>query len=110
MLLTNYTDSIAKVFSLLIVIATAGTLPLYLASALGLIVLRRRGQLPPTRARAAWPLAAAAAAIAYCLWVSIGIGTEPLLWMIVLGGAGVPLYLWSLHVHRRAALLGSEAT
>jgi APA family basic amino acid/polyamine antiporter len=110
MLLTNYTDSIAKVFSLLIVIATAGTLPLYVASALGLIVLRRRGELPPTRARAAWPLAAAAAAIAYCLWVSIGIGTEPLLWMIVLGGAGVPLYLWSLHVHRRAALLGSEAT
>jgi basic amino acid/polyamine antiporter, APA family len=110
MLLTNYTDSIAKVFSLLIVIATAGTLPLYVASALGLIVLRRRGQLPPTRARAAWPLAAASAAIAYCLWVSIGIGTEPLLWMIVLGGAGVPLYLWSRHVHRRAALLGSEAT
>jgi APA family basic amino acid/polyamine antiporter len=110
MLLTNYTDSIAKVFSLLIVIATAGTLPLYVASALGLIVLRRRGELPPTRARAAWPLAAAAAAIAYCLWVSIGIGTEPLLWMIVLGSAGVPLYLWSLHVHRRAALLGSEAT
>ena len=110
MLLTNYTDSIAKVFSLLIVIATAGTLPLYVASALGLIVLRRRGQLTPTRARAAWPLAAAAAAIAYCLWVSIGIGTEPLLWMIVLGGAGVPLYLWSLHVHRRAALLGSQAT
>jgi len=43
MLLTNYTDSIAKVFSLLIVIATAGTLPLYLASALALIVTAAAG-------------------------------------------------------------------
>src|SRR5256885_17157247 len=46
MLLTNFTDSISKVFSLLIVIATGATLPLYFASTLGLIVLRRRGELP----------------------------------------------------------------
>src|SRR2546430_4514620 len=31
----------------------------------------------------------------YCAWVSIGIGAEPLLWTIALGGAGVPLYLRS---------------
>jgi len=56
------------------------------------------------------PVAAAFAAIVYCAWVSLGLGAEPLLWTIVLGGSGVPVYLWSVHVHRRAALLGSEAT
>ena len=110
MLLTNYTDSISKVFSLLIVIATGATLPLYVASALGLIVLRRRGQLP---ARARRPLclqAAAFAAVIYCVWVSIGLGTEPLVWTIALGRAGVPLYLWWLYTQRRAApAVGSAA-
>jgi hypothetical protein len=47
--------------------------------------------------------AAALAAVIYCAWVSIGMGTEPLLWTIALGGAGVPLYLWWLHAQRRAA-------
>jgi len=103
MLLTNFTDSISKVFSLLIVIATGATLPLYLASALGLIVLRRRGQLPARARRPQWLQAAALAAVIYCAWVSIGMGTEPLLWTIALGGAGVPLYLWWLHAQRRAA-------
>jgi hypothetical protein len=32
-----------------------------------------------------------------------------LLWTIVLGGSGVPVYLWSVHVHRRATRLGIEA-
>ncbi len=101
MLLTNFTDSISKVFSLLIVIATGATLPLYLASALGLIVLRRRGQLRARRPQ--WLQTAALAAVIYCAWVSIGMGTEPLLWTIALGSAGVPLYLWWLHAQRRAA-------
>lgn len=103
MLLTNFTDSISRVFSLLIVIATGATLPLYLASALGLIVLRRRGQLPARARRPQWLQAAALAAVLYCAWVSIGMGTEPLLWTIALGSAGVPLYLWWLHAQRRAA-------
>jgi len=49
MLLINYTDSIAKVFALLIEIATAATLPLYFGCTLALIVLRRRGQLRKRR-------------------------------------------------------------
>ena len=113
LLLTNYTDSVTKVFALLIVIATAGTLPLYLASTLALIVLRRRAA--PARGGAPagtpgpWMLFAASGAVAYCAWVSIGIGTEPLLWTLALCGAGVPLYAWSSLARRRAALLGSEA-
>ena len=109
MLLINYTDSIAKVFALLIEIATAATLPLYFGCTLALIVLRRRGQLPSGSPRAVLPVAAAFAAVVYCAWVSLGLGAEPLLWTIVLGGAGVPVYLWSVHVHRRAARPAVEA-
>ena len=109
MLLINYTDSIAKVFALLIEIATAATLPLYFGCTLALIVLRRRGQLPSGSPRAGLPVAAAFAAVVYCAWVSLGLGAEPLLWTIVLGGSGVPVYLWSVHVHRRAARPAVEA-
>jgi APA family basic amino acid/polyamine antiporter len=108
MLLTNYSDSVAKVFTLLIVVATAGSLPLYLCSALGLIVLKRRGELP-TSAGTTGLMLVSAAAIAYCVWVAIGVGTEPLLWALALCGAGVPLYLWSSAVRRRAAPVGSVA-
>lgn len=108
-LLINYTDSISKAFGLLIVISTGATLPLYFGSTLALIVLRRRGQLPTSGTRTRYPVLAASAAIIYCVWATIGIGSEPLLWMIVLGAAGLPVYLWSSHAHRRVAPLGSAA-
>lgn len=106
-LLLNYTDSVAKVFTLLTVVATAATLPLYFGSALALIALRQRGDLP--RARSWLPGLAALAAVAYCAWASIGIGREPLLWMLVLGGAGIPIYFWSQLAQRRGTALGTEA-
>ena len=82
---------------------------LYFGCTLALIVLRWRGQLPSGIPRAAPPVAAAFAAVVYCAWVSLGLGAEPLLWTIVLGGSGVPGYLWSVHVHRRAARPAVEA-
>ena len=106
-LLLNLTDSVARVFTLLTVVATAATLPLYFGSALALIRLRQRGEL--ARARSWLPGIAALAAVAYCAWASIGIGREPLLWMLVLGAAGIPVYLWSHFAQRRGAALGSEA-
>ena len=108
-LLFNFTDSVAKVFALLIVVATAATLPLYFGSTLSLLVLRRRGQLSAAVARAWLPMLVPLAALIYCAWASIGIGMEPLVWMVVLCGAGVPLYLWSLFSQRRAAALASAA-
>lgn len=108
-LLINYLDSIAKAFGLLIVIATAATLPLYFASTLALIVLRRRGELPAPRTRRRLPLVVPLAALVYCAWASIGIGAKPLLWTVVLVGAGLPVYLWSLRLQRRAALAAPAA-
>jgi basic amino acid/polyamine antiporter, APA family len=108
MLLTNYTSSIAKVFTLLIVVASAGTLPMYFGCALALIVLRRRGEPAMSGLPSGRTIAIAAAAVIYCVWVSFGIGSEPMLYILVLAGAGVPFYLWSLLRRRRRSLLSSE--
>jgi APA family basic amino acid/polyamine antiporter len=102
MLLTSFYDSISKVFTLLIVIATGATLPLYLASTLGLLVLRRRGQLPARTARPGLLSGAALAAVLYCGWIAKGMGTEPLLWTVALAAAGMPLYGWWLYSQRRS--------
>ena len=91
-MLCNYTQSIAGLFTLLSVIVTAGNLPVYFACSLALVVLRRRGvrefEGSPSRTAAA----AALCATVYCVWVTIGIGLEPLLWTLGLSAFGVPLY------------------
>jgi basic amino acid/polyamine antiporter, APA family len=108
MLLTNYTSSIARVFTLLIVVASAGTLPMYFGCALALIVLRRRGERAMSGLPSGRTIAIAGAALIYCVWVSFGIGSEPLLYTLMLAGAGVPFYLWSALRRRRRSILSSE--
>lgn len=107
MLLTNYASSIAKVFTLLIVVASAATLPMYFGCALALIVLRWRGEPATSSLPLGRTIALAGAAIIYCVWVSFGIGSEALLYTLLLAGAGIPLYIWSL-LRRRQATLGNQ--
>jgi basic amino acid/polyamine antiporter, APA family len=109
MLLTNYASSIAKVFALLIVIAAAGTLPMYFACALALIALRWRGEPAMSSLPRRRTIAIATAAVIYCIWVSFGIGSEPLLYTLLLAGAGVPFYLWSMLLRRRNDLSSETA-
>jgi APA family basic amino acid/polyamine antiporter len=109
MLLTNYASSIAKVFTLLIVVASAATLPMYFGCALALIVLRWRGEPAISARPLGRTIALAGAAIIYCVWVSFGIGSEPLWYTLLLAGAGVPFYLWSLRRRRRATLASELA-
>ena len=104
MLLTNYASSIAKVFTLLIVVASAATLPMYFGCALALLVLRWRGEPAISTRPLGRTVALAGAALIYCVWVCFGIGGEPLWYTLLLAGAGVPFYLWSLRRRRRATL------
>jgi APA family basic amino acid/polyamine antiporter len=91
MLLSNYTQSIAGMFTLLSVIVTAGNLPFYFACCLAVIIGART--FPGVSPRRAGMLTAVAAcAAAYCAWASIGIGIEPLLWALALVAAGAPVY------------------
>jgi basic amino acid/polyamine antiporter, APA family len=107
MLITNYHDSMAGVFTFLSVVVTAANLPAYIGCALAVLVLWRRGEIPRPGAREARWYAAALFATVYCIWVSIGIGTKSLLWAAALSAVGVPVYWWCAHV--RGGVLAARA-
>ena len=87
MLLMNYSKSLVEGFTFLTLVVTAANLPLYLFSALALLVLRRRGQAGPRDL-----LVLGVLGTAYSIFAFIGLGREPFLWALVLGAAGLPLY------------------
>jgi APA family basic amino acid/polyamine antiporter len=101
MLLSNYTQSINGLFTLLSVIVTAANLPMYFVCTLAIVVIGRRGTVASqSRPTPAVTLAALSAAV-YCAWASIGIGLKPLLWTIALCACCAPVY-W--HSRRRQVL------
>ncbi|MBV8740171.1 MAG: amino acid permease [Sinobacteraceae bacterium] len=103
MLLANYSESIASGFAFLTVVVTAANLPLYFACTLALVVLGARGKLRASRVQLWFLSASALLACAYCAWASIGIGARPLLWTLVLGAVGAPVYWASMPRWRGAA-------
>ncbi len=109
MLLMNYNDTMVGVFTFLTVVVTAANLPLYLFCSLAVLVLWRRGQIVRPGAREMSLFVAALLAAGYCIWAFIGVGTKPFLWAVALGGAGVPVYLWSRFMRRHAETLPSGA-
>ena len=104
MMITSYNDSMSAAFTWMSVVVTAANLPMYFGCALAVLVLWRRGQIPQPGAREARWIAAAALAMIYCLWASIGIGGKPLLWALALCGVGVLVYAvyWWNSVRRDA--------
>ena len=88
----NYSNSMAGAFTLMSVVVTAANLPIYIGCALAVLVLWVRGQIPAPGAREARWIAAALLAAVYCVWVSIGIGGEPLWQALALCAAGIPVY------------------
>ena len=91
MLLSNYSQSIAGMFTLLSVIVTAGNLPFYFACSLSVVIGARKFPGVSPR-RAAMLSAVALGALMYCVFASIGIGIGPLLWALALVAAGAPVY------------------
>src|SRR5215469_9677962 len=92
MLIMNYNDSMTGAFTLLSVVVTASNLPIYIGSALAVLVLWRRGQIPkPGPREVRWIVAAFLAAI-YCVWASIGIGRKPLEQALLVCVPGVLVY------------------
>jgi len=92
MLIMNYNDSMAGAFTLLSVVVTATNLPIYIGSAIAVLVLWRRGQIPkPGPREIRWIVAAFLAAI-YCVWASFGIGRKPLIQALYVCAPGVLIY------------------
>ncbi len=89
MVLMNYSKSLVEGFTFLTLVVTAANLPLYLLCAYALLVLRRRGsaRIPGDL------LVLGTLGTAYTVFAFIGLGREPFMWGLVLGAAGLPLYL-----------------
>ena len=90
----NYSRSLAQGFTFLSVMVTAANMPLYLMGALGLFLLWHRQQVSADSASQGglWLRISAVIAALYVLWAFVGIGTESLLWVSLLGAVGLPVY------------------
>jgi APA family basic amino acid/polyamine antiporter len=89
MVLMNYSRSLIEGFTFLTLVVTAANLPLYLFCAAALVVLWKRGQRAPRDLLTLGVLGSA-----YTLFALVGMGREPFVWGVVLGLAGVPVYVW----------------
>jgi len=84
---TNLSSGMVEVYSFMVLLATVATLVLYLAAALAILAMLRRG-----RARGALLMAAAALGAGYALWTFYGAGAEATGWGALLLATGIPVY------------------
>ena len=84
---TNLSGGLVQIFSFMVLLATVATLVLYLAGALTVLALVRRGQ-----ATGALVVAAAVIGTIYALWTFYGAGAEATGWGAVLLATGIPVY------------------
>lgn len=83
----NLNSGMLQIYSFIILLATVATLVLYLAAALTMLALIKRGQ-----AKGAAVAAAAALGAVYALWTFYGAGAEATLWGAALLATGIPVY------------------
>jgi len=89
MVLMNYSRSLVDAFTFLTLVVTAANLPLYLFCAFALVVLWRRG----ARRLPGQLLTLGLLGTAYSVFAFVGLGREPFLWALALGGVGLPFYV-----------------
>jgi len=109
MLLANYTQSTAGVYTLFSQMVTAANLPLYIACSLAVLVLWKRGERARPGARELSWLIAAVLATLYCVWVVIGTDAASLRWAVGLSASGVLVYGGALWVRRRRRLISESS-
>jgi APA family basic amino acid/polyamine antiporter len=91
-MLMNYSGSMVKVFTLIILISTSAYLVMYLFCSLAALKLAWRGDLGIKGRRLAWLLAVAMLAASYSAWTLYGAGPEAFWWGMGLFALGLPLY------------------
>jgi APA family basic amino acid/polyamine antiporter len=100
LVLMNYSSSMVKIFTFVILIATAAFLVMYLFCSLAALKLALRGDLGLHGRRLGWLLLIAALAAVYSLWTLYGAGAEAFWWNMALFAAGLPVYYgmkWQRH-------------
>ncbi|MEO6104700.1 MAG: amino acid permease [Pseudoxanthomonas sp.] len=93
MILMNYSRSLVGGFTVLSQVVTAANLPLYLCCSIALAVLWKRGKRLDDKAMRGL-LLIATLGTGYSIFAFIGMGHEAFLMALVLGAAGLPLYLF----------------
>ena len=91
-MLMNYSGSLVKVFTLIILISTSAYLVMYLFCALAAFKLAWRGDLGIKGRKLMWVLAVAMLAALYSAWTLYGAGKEAFWWGMGLFALGLPLY------------------
>ena len=100
----SYSSSLVAAFTFITLVVTAANLPLYLACALALAVLWRRGA-PGCSGRGV--LLVAGVGAAYVVFAFVGIGGKPFVYALGLIAAGLPLYVFMRW--RRKPVAATEA-
>jgi APA family basic amino acid/polyamine antiporter len=102
-MLMNYSGSMVKVFTLIILISTSAYLVMYLFCSLAAFKLAWRGDLGLKGRRLMWLLAVAMLAASYSAWTLYGAGPEAFWWGMGLFALGLPLYFLMKWWQRRTA-------
>jgi APA family basic amino acid/polyamine antiporter len=110
MIVLNYNDSLADVFTFLISVVTASNLPIYLTCCVAILVLRRRGQIQKVGRRQLVWFGAASLGTVYCVWAFAGVGLKPFLWTLALAAAGIPFWWLSRSPGRATQHIRPERT
>jgi APA family basic amino acid/polyamine antiporter len=91
--LMNYSASMVKVFTFIILVSTSAYLVMYLFCALAALKLAVQGEMGVHGRRMATLLVVAMLAAIYSAWTLYGAGKEAFWWAMALIAAGVPVYL-----------------
>jgi Amino acid transporters len=114
--LMNYSASMVKVFTFIILVSTSAYLVMYLFCSLAALVLALQGRMGVHGRRMATLLVVAMLAAIYSAWTLYGAGHEAFWWAMALLAAGVPVYFlmrwplvvswWRRHITRTVVASG----
>jgi APA family basic amino acid/polyamine antiporter len=108
-MLTNYSGSMVRVFTFIILVSTTAYLVMYLLCSLAAFRLALRGDMGARGRRLLALLAVAMLAALYSVWTLYGAGKEAFWWGMGLFALGLPLY-FALRWQRRRAASAAAAT
>ena len=89
LLIANYTQSLASLFTFMVLVTTSVSLIFYLSGTLAALWLRAKGRLQG----GAGFILTALVATAYCLWAFYGAGVRESLWSLGMTAVAIPVYL-----------------
>lgn len=103
LVLMHYRQSMAQVFTFMILLSTTATLVMYLLCSLAALKLMRSGELIAHGHYARWLTTVAAMGAIYAIWTLVGAGKEAVLWGFVLLTLAIPLY-YAMRWHKKSAV------